>query len=153
MARKPQPDTKLLMLGTRLVKEAVAGYDGPTHCSDPDDAAAIYKRVFGDDLDREVFAAIGLNTKNRVTAVWRVSEGSLNASIVHPRELFKAAVMFGCASIVICHNHPSGDPTPSGADIQLTRRIVKAGEILGIELLDHVVVGEEFVSLRERDLL
>jgi DNA repair protein RadC len=84
-----------------------------------------------------------------------VSVGSLNASIVHPRELFKDAIRVSAASLVVVHNHPSGDPTPSGADIQLTRRLVKAGDVLGIELLDHVVIGDggEYSSLRDMGVM
>ena len=80
-----------------------------------------------------------------------VSVGSLNASIVHPRELFKEAVRLSAAAVIVVHNHPSGDPTPSGADLQLTRRLVRAGDVLGIEVLDHVVIGDggAHVSLRE----
>jgi len=102
-------------------------------------------------LDREHFWCLSLNTKNRLLRLSEVSVGSLNASIVHPRELFKEAVKASAASVVVVHNHPSGDPTPSGADIQLTRRLVKAGDVLGIEVLDHVVIGDggEFSSLRD----
>lgn len=106
-------------------------------------------------LDREHFWALVLDTKNRLIRVVDVSVGSLNASIVHPRELFKEAVRASAASVVVCHNHPSGDPTPSGADVQLTRRLVRAGDVLGIELLDHVVIGDggEWSSLRELGIL
>jgi DNA repair protein RadC len=102
-------------------------------------------------LDREHFWCLSLNTKNRLMRLTEVSVGSLNASIVHPRELFKDAVKVSAASVVVVHNHPSGDPTPSGADIQLTRRLVKAGDVLGIEVLDHVVIGDggEHASLRD----
>lgn len=105
--------------------------------------------------DREHFWALALNTKNRLLRMFEVSVGSLNASIVHPRELFKEAVRISAASIVVVHNHPSGDPTPSGADIQLTRRLSKAGDVLGIDLLDHVVVGDggEHASLKELGLM
>jgi DNA repair protein RadC len=102
-------------------------------------------------LDREHFWCLSLNTKNRLLKLSEVSVGSLNASIVHPRELYKDAVKVSAASVVVVHNHPSGDPTPSGADIQLTRRLVRAGDVLGIELLDHVVIGDggEHASLRD----
>ena len=105
--------------------------------------------------DREHFVTLALNTKNRLLKVIEVSIGSLNASIVHPRELFKGAVRLSAASVVIAHNHPSGDPTPSAADIQLTRRIVRAGDVLGIEVLDHVVIGEsgDHASLRDLGLM
>lgn len=102
-------------------------------------------------LDREHFWALLLDTKNRLIRMAEISIGSLNASIVHPRELFKEAVRLSAASVVVVHNHPSGDPTPSGADMQLTRRLARAGEVLGIELLDHVVIGDggDHTSLRD----
>jgi DNA repair protein RadC len=105
--------------------------------------------------DREHFWALALNTKNQLLRTIEVSVGSLNASIVHPRELFKEAVRLSAASVVVVHNHPSGDPTPSGADIQLTRRLVRAGDVLGIELIDHVVIGDggEHASLRDLGLM
>lgn len=105
--------------------------------------------------DREHFWSLALNTKNRLLRMSEISVGSLNASIVHPRELFKEAVRISAASVVVVHNHPSGDPTPSGADIQLTRRLVKAGDVLGIEVLDHVVIGDggEHASLRDLGMM
>lgn len=105
--------------------------------------------------DREHFLTLALNTKNRLLRIIEVSIGSLNASIVHPRELFKESVRLSAASVIVVHNHPSGDPTPSGADVQLTRRIVKAGDVLGIEVLDHVVIGcgGEHASLRDLGLM
>lgn len=102
-------------------------------------------------LDREHFWGLALNTKNRLLKAFEVSVGSLSASIVHPRELFKDAVRLSAASLVVVHNHPSGDPTPSGADIQLTRRLVKAGDVLGIEVLDHVVIGDAVAHTSMRD--
>jgi DNA repair protein RadC len=117
--------------------------------STPEDVVAICGPQLR-SLDREHFWALALNTKNRLLRIMEVSVGSLNASIVHPRELFKDAVRASAASIVVVHNHPSGDPTPSGADIQLTRRLIKAGDVLGIDVLDHVVIGEtEHSSLRD----
>lgn len=102
-------------------------------------------------LDREHFWALALNTKNQLLRTVEISVGSLNASIVHPRELFKEAVRLSAAAVVVVHNHPSGDPSPSGADLQLTRRLARAGEVLGIELVDHVIIGDggAFCSLRE----
>jgi DNA repair protein RadC len=102
--------------------------------------------------DREVFVCLHLTTKNQLISWEIVSVGSLNASIVHPRELFKGALLANAASVIVVHNHPSGDPTPSGADIQLTRRLVKAGDVLGIEILDHVIFGDEVASMREMSL-
>ncbi len=122
--------------------------------STPEDVAALCEpRLRG--RDREHFWTLALNTKNRLIKIIEVSVGSLNASIVHPRELFKDAVKVSAASVVVVHNHPSGDPTPSGADIQLTRRLVKAGDVLGVEVLDHVVIGEagSHASLRDMGLM
>ncbi len=105
--------------------------------------------------DREHFWAVALGTKNQLLRVIDVSIGSLNASIVHPRELFKDAVRVSAASVIVAHNHPSGDPTPSAADTRLTRRLAQAGDVLGIDLLDHVVIGDggAWASLRELGLL
>jgi DNA repair protein RadC len=122
--------------------------------SSPEDVCEqIAPRVRG--ADREHFFVIALGTRNQLLKVWEVSVGSLSASIVHPRELFREAVRCAAASVVVAHNHPSGDPTPSGADIQLTRRLLKAGDVLGIEVLDHVVVGDggAWESMRERGLM
>ena len=83
-----------------------------------------------------------------------ISIGSLNASIVHPREVFQPAVALSAASVLLCHNHPSGDPTPSEEDLAITRRLVEAGRILGIDVLDHVVVARDaYTSFKERKLL
>jgi DNA repair protein RadC len=120
----------------------------------PEEVAMLFRgRVRG--LDREHFWALALDTKNHLRRVIEVSVGSLNASVVHPRELFKDAVRASAASVIIVHNHPSGDPTPSGADVQLTRRLSRAGDVLGIEVLDHVVIGESgaWSSLRELGLM
>jgi DNA repair protein RadC len=102
-------------------------------------------------LQKEHFVCLFLNTKNHVIAQETLSMGSLNASIVHPREVFRAAIKRSSASIVCVHNHPSGDPTPSPEDIQLTHRLVEAGSIIGIEVLDHIIIGDHrFVSLKEQ---
>lgn len=99
----------------------------------------------------EKFGILTLNTRNVVVGVHVLSQGSLNSSIVHPREVFKAAILNNAATIVCFHNHPSGDVTPSPEDIQLTQRLVEAGEMLGITVLDHIIVGDHtFASLKER---
>ncbi|MNN28022.1 hypothetical protein D3C81_1415790 [compost metagenome] len=105
-------------------------------------------------LQKEHFVCLFLNTKNHIIAQETLSIGSLNASIVHPREVFRAAIKCCSASIVCAHNHPSGDPTPSSEDILITNRLCKAGEIVGIDVLDHIVIGDgEFVSLKEQGLM
>lgn len=107
------------------------------------------------DRDKEHFFCLGLNSKNSVKYVDLVSLGTLTNSLVHPRETFRLAVQRGVAAIIVGHNHPSGDPTPSGEDIAVTKRLKQAGEILGISVLDHVIIGEKgrFVSLLERGVL
>ena len=103
---------------------------------------------------REHFAVLLLNTKNHVLGMPEVSVGSLSASVVHPREVFRAAIDYAAASMILLHNHPSGDPTPSREDIAVTERMVKAGKIMDIPVLDHVVLGNErFTSLKEKGLI
>lgn len=105
-------------------------------------------------LDREHFRTISLNTKNHVLAVDTVSIGSLNSSIVHPRELFKNPIKRSSAALILVHNHPSGDPTPSKEDIEVTKRLSDAGKLLGIEILDHIIIGDQkYISLKEKALL
>ena len=102
---------------------------------------------------RELFGALYLNTKNVIVHSEIISMGSLNASIVHPREFFKPAILNSAAAVIAVHNHPSGDPAPSSDDIELTKRLTEAGEILGIKLLDHIVLGGGgFISMKERGL-
>lgn len=106
------------------------------------------------NLDREKFLALCLDGKNRVTAYEVVSMGTLNSSIVHPRESFKLAIKSNSASIVFVHNHPTGDPTPSADDMAITKRLVEAGKILGIKVLDHIIIGEnKHFSFSEENLL
>jgi DNA repair protein RadC len=105
-------------------------------------------------LQKEHFVCLFLNTKNHVIGQETLSMGSLNASIVHPREVFRAAIKRSSASIICVHNHPSGDPTPSPEDIHLTHRLAEAGSIIGIEVLDHIIIGDfKFVSLKEQGFM
>lgn len=101
-------------------------------------------------LDREKFLTVLLDTKHRVIGIPTVSVGHLSGALVHPREVFKAAIRRSSAAIILVHNHPSGDPTPSREDILVTRRLVEAGQLLGIEVLDHVILGgQSYTSLRQ----
>ncbi len=105
-------------------------------------------------LAQEHFRALFLDTRNQVIGIRDITIGSLNASIVHPRETFKAAIQHTAAALIVAHNHPSGDPTPSSEDINLTARIVQAGELIGIPVLDHLIIGDgRFISLKERGLM
>lgn len=101
-------------------------------------------------LKKEHFRIIMLNIKNIVLKIKDISIGNLNSSIVHPREVFSEAIKNDSASIIVCHNHPSGDPTPSIEDINVTKRLKKCGELLGINILDHIIIGNgKYISLKE----
>lgn len=119
----------------------------------PEDVAALLLPRFRYET-REHFLAVLLSTKNHVMKTAVISVGSLNASIVHPRELFREAINAHCASVILAHNHPSGDPTPSPEDISLSRKMREAGQLLDIPVLDHVILGDgNFVSLKEKGML
>jgi DNA repair protein RadC len=106
------------------------------------------------DAKRETFIVLLLDSKNRVMKEERISQGSLTASIVHPREVFHAAIRESAAALLALHNHPSGDPSPSREDYEITVRLREVGELVGIRLVDHVILGEErFVSFREHGLI
>jgi len=140
-----------LEASVELGRRALAGRAARKGCvvSTPEQVVELVKPMLI-GKNREHFLCLALSTKNLLLKVIEVSVGSLNASIVHPRELFREAIAVSAASVVIVHVHPSGDPSPSGADLQLTRRLVKAGEVLGVEVLDHVILGgDSHVSLRE----
>jgi DNA repair protein RadC len=116
----------------------------------PEDAAA-YLMTDMSSLVQEHFVVLFLNVKNEVLHKQTIFIGSLNSSIVHPREIFREAVKRSAASIICAHNHPSGNPTPSPEDIEVTDRLVEAGSIIGIELLDHLIIGDHrFISLKEK---
>jgi DNA repair protein RadC len=122
--------------------------------NDPEAAWTFARTLFPSDDQRERFVAIFLTVRQNVIGYSTISIGCLTASLVHPRELFRPAILAGAASIVVAHNHPSGDAEPSPEDAALTRRLVSAGSLLGIEVLDHIVVGEgRFVSLKQRGVL
>jgi len=105
-------------------------------------------------LKKEFLKVILLNIKCMVISVKDISVGSLNSSIVHPREIFIEAIKSSSASIIVCHNHPSGDPTPSQEDINITKRIYEAGKIIGIDLLDHIIIGNgKYISLKEKNII
>ena len=105
------------------------------------------------NLDRENFVAVLLNTKNEVVENPTISVGTLSSSLVHPREVFKPAIRASAAGIVLAHNHPSGKVEPSREDREVTRRLVEASEIIGIEVLDHVILGDGYFSMKEHGML
>ncbi|ASA23769.1 RadC family protein [Paenibacillus donghaensis] len=137
-------------LGRRMANSRLTE---PVIIRSPQDAAEILTEQLR-YLQKEHFVCLFLNTKNHVVGQETLSMGSLNASIVHPREVFRAAIKCSSASIICAHNHPSGDPTPSPEDIALTTRLLQAGEIVGIDVLDHLIIGDSrFVSLKEKGFM
>lgn len=119
----------------------------------PEDVARFWNDVIKKsdwyEDEQEQFLVLNLDTKNRIRSFRQVTKGILDASLVHPREVFRIAVKEGCKSIICIHNHPSGDTTPSFEDKKMTKQLVDAGEILGINVLDSVIVGDDFFSMRE----
>lgn len=148
--RKP-----LYVSRVKVIVVAEEAHDERPRLTAPEEIAAL--PFLKDELlesDREQFVCLHLNTKNALVSWEIVSVGSLSTSIVHPREVFKAAILANAASVILAHNHPSGDPTPSAADMELTRRLAKAGETVGIEVLDHVILAaSRFVSLKQVGIL
>lgn len=138
-----------LELGKRLAQHV----DAPRpRIRSVDDVAALLMIQFK-DCESEEFKCLLMNTKNEVTRIVTVSTGGLDATLAMPRDVFKCAVRDSASAVIVCHNHPSGDPEPSHDDIKLTRRLAEAGETLGIRFLDHVVFGDgRFVSLKDRGL-
>jgi DNA repair protein RadC len=136
-------------LGRRLLVESPD--ERPTITS-PADAANLLLGEMG-LLEQESMRVILLDTRNRVQAIQTVYQGSLNTTMVRVSELFREAVRANCAAIIVAHNHPSGDPSPSPEDVAITKDIVAAGKLLNIDVLDHLVIGRQrFVSLKERGL-
>lgn len=132
-----------------LVKDGRVPYDGASlSCSRE---AAKLGRAMLDGQDREAMIVVLLNGRNKPIGINTVSIGSLNMSVVHPREVFKPAIVGNASAIVLIHNHPSGDSSPSPEDIEITRRIQEGGRILGINVLDHVILGEDesYYSMRD----
>jgi DNA repair protein RadC len=123
-----------------LVHEAAISTPRPQLRSSQDAAALLQRYLAG--VDREHFVVLLLDRKNRLTGINTVSVGSLTASIVHPREVFKPAILGNAAAVILGHNHPSGDPQPSQEDRVLTARLAEGGKLLGIEVLDHVIIGD-----------
>lgn len=137
------------IVSIKLIKESSMKYKH-RRIRSPQDSYEIFKEFLG-EVDREYFVVLCLDTKNQPTNITVAHIGSLNASIVHPREVMKTAILSNAASIICCHPHPSGDPTPSPEDIQVTERLVEAGNIIGVDILDHIVIGDNcFISLKEK---
>jgi len=141
-------------LETFTVKLAVAEGD-LEHCYSSESAVEISRPIYAKlDADQEHFSLLLLNNKNRIRAYKVMFSGSLTASLVHPREVYRAVCLYGAAAVVFVHNHPSGDPAPSPEDIEITDRLKKVGDVLGVRVLDHVVLGEgRSFSFSDRGML
>lgn len=138
-----------------LVKESSKIYDVEHKVNNPQDVRDYVEEVFRiSNQAEEIMALLVVNTKNAVVGAFEVSRGSLNASIVHPREVFKRALLLNGNAIFLAHNHPSGEITPSREDRDVTERIKEAGEIMGIKLLDHLIIGDgKYYSFKEKGLI
>jgi DNA repair protein RadC len=137
----------------QLVRERPEEFETDPILDSPEVVSRQLSPLF-EGLDREHFVVLALDARNRPIGCNTVSVGSLSASIVHPREIFKFAILANASSIILAHNHPSGDLSPSRDDIELTKRIVEAGTLMGIDVLDHLIVGGgEFLSMKEKGLM
>jgi DNA repair protein RadC len=146
--------TRISFYTLKMVKEDSVPYEVPVIKSPTEVYQAAKQLLALHEKPQEHFCILCLNVKNKIVGVHTISIGSLNATIVHPREVFKAAMLNNASGIICLHNHPSGDPEPSREDIEITRQLVKAGEILGIRVLDHVIIGEQrYLSMKERGLM
>ena len=146
--------TRINFYKLKMVKEDSELYEVPVINSPTEVYQAAKQLLALHEEPEEHFCILCLNTKNKIVGVHTISIGSLNASIVHPREVFKAAMLNNANSIICLHNHPSGDPKPSQEDIGITRRLVEAGEIIGIKVLDHIIIGEQsYLSMKEKCLM
>ena len=136
-------------LGSRLFKEKP---EQEIYIHSPEDTIKIISNIKNNK--KENFVALYLDARNKLIYQETISIGSLNASIVHPREVFEPAIQYLAAQIILAHNHPSGDTEPSEEDLKITKRLIEAGEILGIEVLDHIIIAKnDFCSFKERGLL
>ena len=132
-----------------LIREGEINYT----VSGINDAIEIASKILPSNLDREQFWVLLLDTKHNVVGANCVSIGTIDASLVHPREVFKAAILANCSAIILAHNHPSGNVAPSPEDKEITMRLVSAGKILGIRVLDHIIVGDETFSFSANEMI
>ena len=151
---EPDPSGYLPIYRVQLVRDTAIRTPRAQFRQSHDVADLLWQ--FLGEVDREHFVVILVDRKNRLIGIHTVSVGSLTASVVHPREVFKVAILSNAAAILCGHNHPSGDPQPSQEDRSLTRRLVQAGRILGIDVLDHVIIGDgtaDYYSFADQGIL
>jgi len=132
---------RLEIYRVKAVKETEIEYPLNECVTRAADIAAIMRRLTDGDMTESLWGFY-LNTKNHIIAAICISQGTLNQSVAHPREIFRPAILFPCSGLILAHNHPSGDPTPSNDDRKIIQRLLKCGQDLGIRLLDHVIVGD-----------
>lgn len=144
--------SRINIYSVELVRESAKVYDIQKTITSPEDACDIVENVLKlSSKTKEHFVMASLNTKNAVIGLHTIHVGTVNASIVHPREVLQQAILNNATSFMVFHNHPSGDPSPSQEDIIATKKLVEAGKVMNIELLDHLVIGtNKFVSLKEK---
>jgi len=139
------------IVSVKLVREKDAVYGAKT-ITNPEELASVVKRFLA-DTDREVFLTVNFSTANTINSIHLVSIGSLDKTIVHPREVFKAAILSNASSIALAHNHPSGSLNPSPEDILITKKLVQCGEILDIKVIDHMIIADDqYLSFAERKI-
>ena len=136
-----------------LVRESSINLTYGNSIHSPEDAERILREYVGDS-DREVFVAMTVDNRNNVTSLSTVAIGNINSCIIHPREVFKTAILSNSAGIILCHNHPSGECQASSEDIAVTARLTEAGKILGITIMDHIILGNNrFTSMKKESLM
>lgn len=147
------PAKRVNIVSIKMVRDGSILY-GTRTISTPSEAAELGRR-FIEDADREQLLVCCLDTKNMPNSISIVSVGTLNSSLVHPREVFKVALLSNAASVILFHNHPSSDINPSSEDINVTKRLKEAAKILGVDMLDHIIIGGEgrFCSLKEKGII
>jgi len=144
-------------LRLQVVKEEQFPYSCKVTINSPSDVRDLLTKSMGIHMEaEEILIMITVDTKHRITGIFEVARGHLSSCLVHPREIFKRALLMNASAVFVAHNHPSGDVTPSKDDTMTTERLKKAGEILGVPLLDHLIIGdtlEEYYSFREGGIL
>ena len=140
------PDYKVM-----LVKDSNVS-SNKKRISSPVDVVNMFE-TYLKGADREHFCVAMLDRKGNLLGLNTISIGSISSSIVHPREVFKPAIIIGASSIILCHNHPSGDTIPSNEDITVTRKLIEGGKLLNIEILDHVIIGDNYYSMKEKGII
>lgn len=149
------------LLGIKLIREKTVKYNWKkefgidTKITNPENVVQMFNSVLHlCDQPEEVFGMIALDCKGEISGMFEIARGTLTSAIVHPREVFKRALICNAQSVIVAHNHPSGEVTPSNEDINLTKRLYEAGKMIGVEVLDHIVVGDnDFFSFKQKSLI